>query len=629
MPEQNKNKIILDNPKLEYSKFNFFYLIILFLTLAMPIFVLVNILENPFEKPKTLLLVSGAALLIGLYAARFLRGKPVPVAATHTPKILILLLLLNVFNLFYTKNYYYSCIAAAMHVSCLSIFYMTAIYMDQKKAFWILIAAGVSGFLVAIDSWLQCFDIYLLFKTRLDYIVGTIGNSNHLGAYLLFPVFILLGLFFLLKGKTRWLMGAIFLFIFGAFLISRARASWLAFMISFPLFYFFIRKIYHFSIWKFITWHVASAMITVLAVAILLLTWFIMPQRVHDILSPSGILESDTLYLRTNKYWPPSFWLSMQNPLFGHGFWSYRNLVYEAQAEINLKKPDFFKNYPSPKPREAHNDLIEIFNEGGIILAVSLFSFLLIVLKHGWRVIRDENLETATRLITATAFTTTIGVMGSALFFFPFRVNTTMFMAALMTGIMEGMYLSNYNLIQMKSTVKSGVHYVLIFLTGLTLIGFTWFMALKPLIAEKAFTGYRKYRAMGEYHLNQKDIKTAQWEVQKAQENLTRALAYDPLNTAYNIDASIFYINFFQDYQKANDYLEMAINHFNGDIVLWSLYDIKGRFKLQLNSPQEAKAAFAKALKLYPEFEPAKAGLVIAEKALAERANQPNSTNKN
>jgi len=627
MPKTEKMKTPIFTEDKDISKFNFYYLIILVLTLLIPTFLLsTTILENAFERPKTLLLVCGAALLIGLYAIRFLKGKPIPIPVSQTPKILIFLLLLNGFNLFYTKNYYYTCLAAAMHISCLIVFYITATHIDQKKAFWILMAAALGGLFVALVSWLQFFDIFLFYKGRPGMmVVGTIGNSNHLGAYLLFPVFTLFGLLFLVKGRLRLLVGFILLFVFGAFLISRARASWLAFTIAFPIFIWLIIKIYGWTLRAKRTLGIALLTICIL----LPLAYFSSP-RVRNTFSFNSVFASDTLHLRVNKYWPSVWHLFIKNPLFGNGFWSYRNMVYEAQTEINERTGDFFRNYPEPKPREAHNDLIEIYSEGGMVLGFALLFFLVMVLRHGWLIIRNTSLEPETRLITATAFSSVIAIMGAAILFFPFRVNTTMFLAALMMGIMEGIYLANFQLLQLKTFNKSSGNSLLIILVCMLLIGFCKITAVDPLLAEITIRKYSPQLDLALYFYDQKQYQRSQQELKKAEETLAKALAYDPLNTAFNLKTCLFYVTPLKmDYQKANDYLEKAINHFNGDIVLWSLYDIKGRLKLQLNSPQEAKVAFEKALKLYPEFERASVGLAIARKALAEKAIQPNSTNNN
>jgi tetratricopeptide (TPR) repeat protein len=210
---------------------------------------------------------------------------------------------------------------------------------------------------------------------------------------------------------------------------------------------------------------------------------------------------------------------------------------------------------------------------------------------------------------------------------------------------MEGIYLTHFQLLQIKTFKKTSGNSLLIILVCILLIGFCKVTAVDPLRAEMTMRKYDPHLDAALYFYYQKQYQRSQEKLKNAEETLIKVLGgveidkngkaikvegLDPLNTAFNLKACLFYVTPLKmDYQKANDYLEKAINHFNGDIVLWSLYDIKGRLKLQLGSPLEAKVAFEKALHLNPEFRPAQVGLAIAEKALAEKATQPNSPNKN
>jgi len=59
-----------------------------------------------------------------------------------------------------------------------------------------------------------------------------------------------------------------------------------------------------------------------------------------------------------------ALWLWKDAPFFGHGIWSYRKQVYEAQAEINKHYPEYFKDYVLPKPRRVHCDYLETLVAG-------------------------------------------------------------------------------------------------------------------------------------------------------------------------------------------------------------------------------------------------------------------------
>jgi tetratricopeptide (TPR) repeat protein len=331
----------------------------------------------------------------------------------------------------------------------------------------------------------------------------------------------------------------------------------------------------------------AGAVIIVILVAL----WFAAPQRLHNMMRLKQVTRADTLMLRMNKYYQASWWLFKQSPLFGTGLWSYRNMVYKAQAEINEKNPGFFRDYPEPKPRRVHTDYLETLNDGGLVAAASLVLFLLVVMRHGWAVIRNETLDPRDRIIAAMAFSSLIAVMLANIFFFPFRINSTMFMTVLMMGILEGLYLRNYGLLSMHTGKRSGALFTLTPCVLLVLIGVVWYTGIKPLKGEMEHFKYKRA-------LSQKNPK-------QAETHILKAIEYDPHNSAYCLYACQLYMNVLRDFGKANDFIERAILDYNGDLTYWSLYYIKGLLKFQMGSLFEARSAFQKALYYNPEFPPA------------------------
>jgi len=114
-------------------------------------------------------------------------------------------MLLNFFSFFYTKNDYYTNVAVTMHVTSLLFMYFLSLHLSGRTAFWLLVLTALSGVLVSIETWFEFYDKSVLFQwmTPGSMVIGTIGNSNYLGAYLLFPLLAFTALIFLLKGKLR------------------------------------------------------------------------------------------------------------------------------------------------------------------------------------------------------------------------------------------------------------------------------------------------------------------------------------------------------------------------------------------------------------------------------------------
>jgi tetratricopeptide (TPR) repeat protein len=316
-----------------------------------------------------------------------------------------------------------------------------------------------------------------------------------------------------------------------------------------------------------------------------------------------NVTDSKTLKLRMQKYYQASLWLFKQNPPFGTGLWSFRNMVYEAQAKINNVDKDYFVNYPEPKPRRVHNDYLEILNDGGLLAASALLLYLLVVMRHGRRIIRDEKVDFQDRIITATAFCSVIAIMLAAFFFFPFRINSTMFMTVLMMGLMEGIYLSNYGLVSTSETKKSEMRFLFIPMVFL-LVGAVWFTGIKPFMGEMEHFKYKKALATG--------------KAKEAERFIKKAIDYDPHNSAYCLYASQLYMNVLKEFGKARDFIERAIIDFNGDITRWSIFFIKGLLKFQTGSLYEAQAAFEKSLYYNPTFEIARQKLEEVKKVIKD-----------
>jgi tetratricopeptide (TPR) repeat protein len=138
----------------------------------------------------------------------------------------------------------------------------------------------------------------------------------------------------------------------------------------------------------------------------------------------------------------------------------------------------------------------------------------------------------------------------------------------------------------------------------LLLAGIVWYKGIRPFKAEVEHFKYKRALAQG----NAVD----------AEKYLLKAIEWDPHNTVYNFYASQIYMNLLKDYGKASDFIERATHNYNGDIIRWSLYYMKGLLKFQAGSLFEAQAAFEKALYYNPEFTEAGQKLEEVKKVIKE-----------
>lgn len=576
------------------ERIDVFNIIILAIAFISPIIVLPYVVENVFNTPKNVVMLSGVLILIGIYTCRLFTGRPVFICINPTFYSFILLILLNLFSFIYTENMYFTLKAALLNITCLFVFYFVSMNIKNKMPLLLISISAFSGLLVALITWFQFFNHYLLIRWAEpdSMVMGTIGNSNFLGAYLIFPLFAMTCLIFLFNGWYRIFPAIFTVFILMAFLFSRARAGWFGFFISLPIFLFFVKKIYAFSLMGYLKQNTKKAA-SVFCIFILLIITLVlmMPDKFHNLMNVEKVTNPKTLMLRMNKYIPPSIWLIKESPLFGYGLWSYRSMVYKAQAEINRVNPGYFKNYPNPKPRRVHNEYLEILNDGGIVAAICLVFFLIIIMSHGYGVIRDENAPEMERIITSMCFSSIIAVMLASFFFFSFRLNTTMLMTVMMLGIMEGIYLRKNRIIKKVRFATTGHMSVLFFITLMVLAGILWFGGIRPLRAEMEHFRYKTSMARN-------DVKSAEIHILKA-------IELDPHNSEYLLSAAQFYFNLKRDFIKAGEYAERSIIDFNGDVTLYSAYYFKGLIKYRMGIILEAKEAFEKALYYNPTLEEA------------------------
>ena len=587
--------------------FNLYFVIASVLTFFVPILVLPYVLDNAFNTPKTVLMQLGVCLMAAVYSIQLFRGREVSVTRSAVPMLMILVILLNFFSFFYTRNYYYTNVAVTMNVAALLFLYFLSLHLSGRTAFWLLVLTALSGVLVSIETWFEFYDKSVLFTwlTPGSMVVGTIGNSNYLGAYLLFPVLAFSALIILLKGKLRWVAAALWILVFAALLFSRARAAWVGVAVSVPGFIYSVMRIYGFSLMAYIQSRAKRAtLFGVSALVLIGLLWTLAPERFHVMMGLRNVTNPTSFLLRTQKYFQASWWLFKQSPIFGTGLWSYRNLVYDAQAELQRIEGDFFKGYAEPKPRRVHNEYIETLNDGGLLAGLVLLIFVGVVLKHGLALVRKEDVPLQERIIASAAFYSLVGILVAALFFFPFRLNSTLFMTVLMMGMTEGLYLRHSGLIEKFRPAIPGARYALLSAVLLLLIGWLYYSGYKPFKGELEHLGYKKAMAMGMFD--------------EAEKHMVKALEYDPDNTLYCLYAAQLYMGPAKDLAKARDLLERAVHLYNGDATKWSLYYLKGQLAFQTGAIMESKAAFEKSLHYNPLYTEAKGKLDEVNKVIQE-----------
>lgn len=540
------------------------------MTLAVPL-VIVPGLENIFETPKHLVIFGGALLIVLLWIIR--QGE---FRYSGLFSVGMAIAIFSIFSLFYTKNPYYTKHYVILNLSCLAVLFAVSQY--GKRFHLILFGAiALAGLWVSVETICQYFGIYPSVKWPAGSLASTIGNPNYIGSYLIFPIFAMLGLAFIFEGRLRIILSLLSLFPFIALYLTRARSGWLAIAVSLPLFFFMI---FEAKGWRFIRGYVLAGLIMIFcAVSVAGMS------KASPVLKMGNILNSDTFRYRL-KYFRASTEIIKDAPLLGQGIGSFRNLVYDAQSQIAKRDLRYFIDYPDPKPRRVHNDYLETLVDGGIVYFIVMALFMVIVLKHGIKALRNS--DHTERAMVISAMASLVASMVSAIFFFQFRLNSNLFIAVVMMGIIEGVYLKN---IPCKGWTKPKVNFAYLFLAIIIASSLFWTQGITRLLSEKYHYDYR--------------VAASKMDPKGAEENLLKAIYYDPDSSMFNMSAAQFYRMVKQDPVRGRDYLERVVVNFNGDLTLWSVYWIKGLLDLQEANVIAARASFYRSLRYFPFFEEA------------------------
>ena len=400
-------------------------LIIYISAFLVPLFVY-NGAFNPFEMPKNVI-IEGAAILLFAHFMFFDNWKAKLKQAITFDWLVLALIFLNFANFYYTQNPYYTRIASMLNISCLLIAYFVSWYVkDLKVLLIVIVCAGVIEAAIVLCQANGYFPVVEFGKGFVpSNLPGTVGNSNYAAAYMILPFFAGIAFYFRKDQSLRYLLPVAIIFL--GVVALRGRSAWVGFFVGLMFFIWMLMKYRVTTIWEL------SRVLVLIAVCISVAVISV-PSRERDKLTPDSILDASSLSCRV-KYWRASWELIKEYPLLGSGLWSYRNLVYEGQAKILEKDPSYFTNYDR-KPRRAHNDYLEALNDGGVVAGAMLLCFIITIYRYGMIVVMASEL----RFVMVALLSGLTAYLGSAVFFFPFRLNTTMFSVSVLIGMIVGMY---------------------------------------------------------------------------------------------------------------------------------------------------------------------------------------------
>lgn len=495
-----------------------------------------RLLFNCFGLPQLLAvsLLSSASVIVGVCKGNFYLSAPT---------YLILIFLVYTFlTALRTKPIHNAKKELGLQIPFLLLFLIIVPHIDNQFIDFFIISTCIVCSLISLYSIGQTRGFDPLFPNKIKQggpvrnAIGTIGNPNFLSSYLsaVFWLTIYAGVNY---HEVYFISSSLVLY---SLYKTGSRAGQVAIIGSLIFFILCGAQQNWFPYFGFVFYSILSLICSALIFTSILLTlkWQVFW---HSKIDPDS---SKRIWFATFRYrlcyWLVALHLIKKKWLFGWGLWSYRKEVYEGQAELNEKYPDFMdqNRYITPQPRECHNDWIEHIFEYGIIGAGIFFIFIGLIVFNSFQIasVSISNLILLTSLIS---------IIINATFFFALRMPST----ALYFWITCAILLA---LSKTGEIVNIQFSYWLIVGLFPLIALFLWECVFKRVIASRYFMKSMTVNGMKRY------------------EYLCKSINYAPEDTMLRTHAAIITA----DYAPiiSNIHSTKAMEFFDGQITQWAIY---------------------------------------------------------
>ena len=421
-----------------------------------------------------------------------------------------------------------------MMLCCLVVF-LVARRMELNELLWMVFIPGL------IFAAAQLYYFKSTDPKKKNFIFG---NGNHIGAFLLCPLFAGAWLTF----NVSWFLAPLVLVISVALALSKCRGAQVGVLLG--LMYVACMQ----SLWML-------ALIPVILTAV----WLVCRSRGTDFLNSTSGRISFIL---------AALFLIRKSPMAGYGLRTFRReypAIVPELLENKIAGTLFTKYAPkveSQSSHRIHNDHLEIIFELGLIgyiIFISIFSSLL------W----------AASPLLAGAI---VAFAVHGLFFFPFREAHTAFPFWALAGGMAG----TSAVIMTMDPVIAGT---LILIIGKIL----YEVAVKTL-------GLSYYDQAVKIAVSPQLIDDVGKEALKTKQTyINNAIKCDPYNNIYLTEG--YYYNVFDNPEIAFQYASRCMENYDGGKVRWGVADQYARALLRLGGFGVAKSAVKYALHICPDFQ--------------------------
>ena len=294
-----------------------------------------------------------------------------------------------------------------------------------KLAWYMVISASIIGFIGLLQYFINPFPL-----TQAISPASTFGNKNMATQVLvlLFPMSIFLLLSERTKSLLTWCLALLTAIILAYIIIAGTRAAWLSIIIQilFITVYLFLRRK---KTIQWINWNQNKLAANVFALAIILVVINLDPSgdfknsfiEISERVVATGS-SSDNSSTQRFQIWNTALKMIYDAPFFGTGLGSFsQNLGNEGYATWTINNTS-----------RAHNDLLELFVELGIIGVIIFLSVVISITSSCIKILQESTAQV--HLFFLMIFSCLIGSFINLQFSFPYQMAVPLLLFGLYTG---------------------------------------------------------------------------------------------------------------------------------------------------------------------------------------------------
>jgi len=328
-------------------------------------------------------------------------------------------------SLLYTPTFYYS-FRSWFNLVCFALFFLMVLELAdsplflRKALFLLLVVAAIQSVIAILQHLNLTHSFMLKFDDPRNRMGAFIGHNTGLSMFLIPSFFISLVMFLFQRRKLAKTLLLIFITMqIFVILVAQSRGSWVALLITIPLFLFYLRKYTGFTLSRT---HLALGCMVVMLVVLSQLIPNPLKSPEVSFRQRLGHFSLKRLKAETRlRVLVCSVPLINQHPLLGSGIGSFQYVYPRVQGEYFVRHPDSILTPTAKRTQRAHNEYLQTVIELGLIGLLLILVAFYRYLKQGWSTFLELKSSYLRAIMIALFFSIT-AILIQSFFDFPFHI---------------------------------------------------------------------------------------------------------------------------------------------------------------------------------------------------------------